>query len=338
MKQILFITTALTVVVYAFGATKRIARVNEDGDTIFDRYIGGSTDVIEVEIAEVDGSIYISSYYFNITKFDENGYPEGGFDLPLFHQTYGLDVDDENYLWITGSESSDWGLYEYTSSGGYLDGLEDYCPIEADLNGLGYTWTADPIAGSAMNGLHKIRNEDFYRAVYIDGYNPYHATYDKTNSCYWVSNLKGGSDWSLVKFNDNGDELLTLNAFEGYKDPHASPVDGSCWFVGNSQNLFKVNAFGAVILRDSTFSNIAAIDVNESDGSVWVASNIPKRLVHLDKEGNRQLYKEWPGGDFAHLAVDQRNGTCIVIYEESAKSDLNIQPASVGEIKAMFAE
>jgi hypothetical protein len=78
--------------------------------------------------------------------------------------------------------------------------------------------------------------------------------------------------------------------------------------------------------------------VNESDGSVWVASNIPKRLVHLDKDGNRQLYKQWPGGDFAHLAVDQRNGTCIVIYEESAKGDLNIQPASVGEIKAMYAE
>ena len=67
-------------------------------------------------------------------------------------------------------------------------------------------------------------------------------------------------------------------------------------------------------------------------------SNIPKRLVHLDKDGNRMLYKEWPGGDFAHLAVDQRNGTCIVIYEESAKGGMNIQPASVGRIKAMYAE
>jgi hypothetical protein len=323
MMYKLLIVLSLTVAFNTLGASKRIARVDENGDTVFDRFIGLTADVVEVEISELDGSIYVSAD--NVGKLDENGYWDAGFDLPLFHQTYGLDVDDENYLWITGSESSDWGLYKYTSSGDYVDGLEGYCPIEADLNGLGYTWTADPIAGSPMNGIHKIRNDDFSRVIYIDGYNPYHATYDKANRNYWISNLEGGSDWSLVKFDDNGDELLTLNVFEGYKDPHASPVDGGCWFVGNGQNLFKVNAFGAVILRDNTFSNIAAIDVNESDGSVWVASNIPKRLVHLDKDGNRMLYKEWPGGDFAHLA-EYRSG------------DLNIQPASVGEIKAMYVD
>ncbi|UCE28154.1 MAG: hypothetical protein JSW52_05245 [Candidatus Coatesbacteria bacterium] len=325
----------------ASGAPKNIARVDLNGDVIFDRYIGLSYDVREVEISELDGSIYVSdSSSPGFGKLTENGYWVGGFDVPLFDTTFGFDIDNNDYLWIAGFEYIDRGLYKYTSSGGYVDGLEDFSPTEADLNGIGYTWAADPLVGSDTNGIHKIRNSDFARVRYVEGYKPYGTTYDNISKWYWIYNYEGSGNWSLVKFDDDGNELFTINAFSGYRDLQASPIDGGCWFIGDGQNLFKVNAFGAVILRDSTFSEIAAIDVNESDGSVWVASNVPKRLVHLDKDGNRQLYKEWPGGDFAHLAVDQRNGTCIVIYEEykSGRGDVNIQPASVGEIKAMYAE
>jgi hypothetical protein len=337
MKNILVITMALTVAVYAFGATKRIARVNEDGDIIFDRDAGFSPDVIEVEVSEVDGSIYVSMDRFNIGKFYENGFWDDSFDLPLFVDTYGFDIDSENYLWITGPESSDWGLYKYTSSGDYVDGLEDFAPTTAKHNGLSHIWSGDRNAGSSMIGVHKI-SDDLDRDLYLDQYKPFDTSYDKVSKHFWFMNGKGGIG-SVVKLNEDGDEEFEVFGIEAPDDLQASPIDGGCWLIqGSNGDLIKLNSLGAVIFHDGSFNEIAAIDVNESDGSVWVASNIPKRLVHLDKDGNRQLYKQWPGGDFAHLAADQRNGTCIVIYEESKSGDLNIQPASVGEIKAMYAD
>ncbi|UCE28153.1 MAG: hypothetical protein JSW52_05240 [Candidatus Coatesbacteria bacterium] len=340
MKNILFITMALTVAVYSFGATKRIARVDVDGDIIFDRDAGFSPDVLEVEISEVDGYIYVSTDYSGgFGRFDENGYYDTGFDLQDMHSTYGFDVNHINRLWITGNEViGDYGLYEYTSDGDYMNGIEDFNP-----NDTVYEDEYDEVWAIAANviqeGVHKFTDSGS-RLFYKPGYLPYASlAADVPSGAAWFQNLSGGIR-ELVKMRSNGDEEFRLRNFEFPRDPQTCSLDGSCWlFEHYSGDLIKLNSAGAIIFRDSSFSDIAAIDVNESDGSVWVASNVPKRLVRLDKDGNRQLYKEWPGGDFAHLAVDQRNGTCIVVYEEyRSGAGVNIQPASVGEIKAMYAE
>jgi hypothetical protein len=336
MKNILFIAIVLTAAVCAFGATKRIARVNEDGDILFDRDAGFSPDVIEVEVSEVDGSIYVSMYQFNIGKFNENGYYDAGFDLTLFAQTRDFDVSNHGYLWITGDEiSSDEGLYKYTDNGDYVDGAEDFDPNSSSYDdSLNEVWAADDdFQGS---GVHKF-DEYLSRLLNKTGYQAQYINCDSLSGNLWFGDIRPGH-YEVVSLNSSGDERLSRYITEGPKDFQASPVDGGCWFISGG-GLIKVDTYGSIIFRDSSFNEIAAIDVNESDGSVWVASNIPKRLVHLDKDGNRQLYKEWPGGDFAHLAVDQRNGTCIVIYEEyRSGAEMNIQPASVGEIKAMYAE
>jgi hypothetical protein len=337
MKNILFITMALTIAVYAFGATKRIARVNEDGDTIFDRDAGFSPDVIEVEVSEVDGAIYVSMYHFNIGKFNENGFYDAGFELPMLDDSIGFDIGYSDYLWITGDEiSSDYGLYKYTENGDYVDAAEDFKPVDSSYDfSENEVWACvDDPHDFAMPGVHKF-SDSVSRIFHIPGYQPGYIDSDAITGAAWFIDAYLG----LVKMTVNGTEEFVNHAIDHPLDPQASPIDGGCWFFDcYTGDLYKVDAFGSIVFHDGSFNDIAAIDVNESDGSVWVASNIPKRLVHLDKDGNRQLYKEWPGGDFAHLAVDQRNGTCIVIYEESAKSDLNIQPASVGEIKAMYAE
>jgi hypothetical protein len=322
----------------ALGAPKNIARVDGNGDVIFDREMGHSSDIREVEISELDGSIYVSFTTSTcLKKFSEDGIQDTGFDLPLFYRTLGFDIDDEGYLWIAGLENDDEGLYKYTSSGDYIDGLEDFYPQNAKYDGTGYIWCGARLPGSEMNGVHKI-NVALSREFYLSEYRPLDTTYDKITDEFWFTNVVGTSG-HLVKLDEEGNEELYIVGLSAPMDLQASPLDGGCWFFTIAgDDLVKVNSLGAVIYRDSSFSDIAAIDVNESDGSVWVASNIPKRLVHLDKDGNRQLYKPWPGGDFAHLAVDQQNGTCIVIYEEYRSGDMNIQPASVGEIKAIYAE
>jgi|GEM_PF-2306283 len=341
MRNTLLIILTLTVAINSLGATKRIARVDGGGDIIFDRDAGFSPDVIEVEVSEVDGSIYVSMYQFNIGKFNENGYWDGGFDLPMLDDSLGFDIDYEDYLWIAGSEIyGDHGLYKYTDNGDYVDGIEDFEPNDSGYEDLVLeVWAsaAHPIP-EKKPGIHKFEDSGD-RIFYKDGYLPVQLANGSPDGSIWFQDNRYGGFYELVKMAADGSEEFRLANFDFPLDPQVDPNDGSCWvFERYLGDLYKVDTFGSIVFHDGSFNEIAAIDVNESDGSVWVASNIPKRLVHLDKDGNRQLYKQWPGGDFAHLAVDQRNGTCIVIYEESAKSDLNIQPASVGEIKAMYAE
>jgi hypothetical protein len=342
MKRISVILLAVTAMVYSFGATKRIARVDGGGNIVFDRDAGFSPDVIEVEVSEVDGYIYVSIHHSGgFGRFDENGYYDSAFDLSVFYRTFRFDVNYANHLWIPGIEViGDKGLYEYTSSGSYVNGIEGFYPIDASFDDtLREVWAGveDPFEES-QPGVHKF-TESGSDIMYIPGYRPLYIDGNSTSGSLWFRQRPSGKG-ELIKLDAEGVEEFRLVNFSAPKDPQVDPIGDGCWFFEQySGDLFKVNALGSIVFHDGSFSDIAAIDVNESDGSVWVASNIPKRLVHLDKDGNRQLYKEWPGGDFAHLAVDQRNGTCIVIYEEyKSGTDVNIQPASVGEIKAMYAE
>jgi hypothetical protein len=248
--------------------------VDENGDIIFDRDTGFAPEILEVEISEVDGAVYVSTNDVEMLKFDENGYYDTGFDLPAMHSTHGFDLNYADHLWISGIEViGDYGLYEYDSAGGYINGFEGFYPADNYFDDNRYeVWAG---GGAPLEpGVHK--------------------------------------------FTEDGTLLFYLSEYRPRERMDGNSLDGSFWFANGRYGKWE-------------------LDVNESDGSVWVASNIPKRLVHLDKDGNRMLYKQWPGGDFAHLAVDQRNGTCIVIYEEYRSGDLNIQPASVGEIKAMYA-
>jgi hypothetical protein len=340
LKKLLSLFLTTSVVACFAGGSKWIARVAENGDIIFDRTAYFTPDVREVEISEADGSIYISTEGSGgFAKFDENGYLDPGFDLPAMHSTNGFDISYADYLWITGSEVvSDFGLYKYTSDGDYVDGIEDFKPVDSTYDfSENEAWACvDDPHDYVMPGVHKF-TDSVSRIFYIPGYQPGYIDSDAITGSAWFIDAYLG----LVKMTVDGTEEFVNHAIDHPLDPQASNVDGGCWFFDcYTGDLYKVDTFGSIVFHDDSFSDIAAIDVNESDGSVWVASNIPKRLVHLDKDGKRMLYKQWPGGDFAHLAVDQRNATCIVIYEEykSGRSDVNIQPASVGEIKAMYAE
>jgi hypothetical protein len=340
MNRLFVVGLLLIATVNVAFSRVRIARVDENGDIAFDRDTGFAPEIIEVEISEVDGAVYVSTNDVEMLKFDENGYYDSGFDLSVFYRTFRFDVNYANHLWIPGIEAiGDKGLYEYTSGGDYVNGIEDFYPIDASFDDtLHEVWAGveDPVEEN-QPGVHKF-TESGSDIMYIPGYRPLYIDGNSISGSLWFRQKPSGIG-ELIKLDAEGVEEVRLVNFSAPKDPQVDPISDGCWvFEQYTGDLYKVDTFGSIVFHDGSFNEIAAIDVNESDGSVWVASNIPKRLVHLDKDGNRELYKEWPGGDFAHLAVDQRNGTCIVIYEESAKSDLNIQPASVGEIKAMYAD
>jgi hypothetical protein len=344
VTKLVVITLVISTLPTVGMAGKYIARVNGDGDILFERDSGFSADVVEMKVSEIDGSIFVSfsTSAANLRKFDENGYYDSGFDLSVFYRTFRFDIDYANHLWIPGIEAvGDKGLYEYTSGGGYVNGIEGFYPIDASFDDtLREVWAGveDP-SEESQPGVHKF-TESGSDIMYIPGYRPLYIDGNSTSGSLWFRQKPSGKG-ELIKLNAEGVEEFRLVNFSAPKDPQVDPIGDGCWVIEQySGDLYKLDAFGSVVFHDGSFSDIAAIDVNESDGSVWVASNVPKRLVHLDKDGNRLLYKQWPGGDFAHLAVDQRNGTCIVIYEEykSGRGDVNIQPASVGEIKAMYAD
>jgi hypothetical protein len=322
------------------AAGKYIARVNEGGDILFERDSGFSADVREVEISGIDGFIYVSftTSGARLRKFDENGYYDSGFDLTAMHSTYDFDIDAEDFLWIPGNAyRSSSGVYKYNNMGSEEFSITDFAAHNASADDYPQVvWVGGhSVHDDLLPGVHRFTYGGT-RNLYLSEYRPYKNSCDINNGGFWfIDHVNGRAD--LVKLDEEGNESVRNSAFEAPDDPQASTVDGGCWFIDYYKgDLYKLDAFGSIVFHDGSFNDIAAIDVNESDGSVWVASNVPKRLVHLDKDGNRELYKQWPGGDFAHLAVDQRNGTCIVIYEESKSGDLNIQPASVGEIKAMY--
>jgi hypothetical protein len=232
--------------VNSVNARWMVARVNEDGDILFERDTGFASDIYEVEVSELDGSIYISMDYVNMRKFNENGYYDGGFDPEGLEDSAGFDIDDEDYLWVTGDRySRAWGLYKFTSSGGYVDGLDDFIPRDAAYNGDYHVWAGDHAPSSDMKGVHKI-DSNVDRVLYIDGYEPYYLTCDNISRHVWFMDIVGSRS-KLVKLDNNGDELVYLMG-TGVSDPQASPVDGGCWFISGA-GLIKVDTRPSAISR-----------------------------------------------------------------------------------------
>jgi hypothetical protein len=115
-------------------------------------------------------------------------------------------------------------------------------------------------------------------------------------------------------------------------------ADGSLWALtssGGDSGITKVNSTGSIVYENFTdFDRPYAIDVNQNDGSVWIADTYNYQLVHLDANGVELLRKDW---DYVlvEVAVDQADNTVIVVDDNIA---VEITPSSLGRIKAGFAE
>jgi hypothetical protein len=170
----------------------------------------------------------------------------------------------------------------------------------------------------------------------------------ETNEATLSSVNPGGLFWSLIwgagsqsglNYRDrNGDILTSLEpgSFDGATDMEMYFSDGSLWTCRRSTSAVnKIDSSGNIVYRNTTdFDRPYAIDVNQNDGSVWIADTYNYQLVHLDANGGELLRKDW---DYVlvEVAVDQSDNTLIVVDDNIA---VEITPSSLGRIKAGFAE
>ncbi len=326
-------------VAFAVTGMQWIARVYPDGSVGFNKLIYTTVDLVEMEISEVDGAIYRSSEN-GMSKLDENGDWVDGWSLPAFSETRTFDISPGDYLWIPGIEvTSDRGLYKYTSSGGYVTGVEDFNPSFASTVYEEYVWAGahDP-APVSKPGVHRFTSLGS-REYYLDNYKAYYLSAYESADYLWFTDEVNSPFYhgEVIYIDSTGAESLRLTDYNLPVDLQCDQLTGGCWFYEYEMgDVIKVSPSGGEVFRDPSFTDVAAIDVYEADGSVWVAANGKAALVHLSAGGEELLSLPFEA-EMLHLAVDQRDGSCVVISDGNGLGDLNIQPSSVGRIKAMFA-
>jgi DNA-binding beta-propeller fold protein YncE len=180
-------------------------------------------------------------------------------------------------------------------------------------------------------GLYKV-NRDFnpvysFTDSYFDD-----ITSVSPSGNFWVDNR---GDHTIERRDSDGDVKAVGNV-TGVTPLVMYFNDESCWAIyGASYTVVKVNSSGAIVYENyADFAQPHDLDVDQSDGSVWVADTNNFEVVHLDSSGSELLRK---ANDWTPMvvAVDPSDSTVIVLYQPG---EVGIKSASLGEIKAMYAE
>lgn len=162
----------------------------------------------------------------------------------------------------------------------------------------------------------------------------------KTNGRFWSLIWGVGSQAGLNYRDRDGDILTSLEpgSFDGATDMEMYFADGSLWTCArydiNSVN--KIDSSGNIVYHNTTdFDRPYAIDVNQNDGSVWIADTYNYQLVHLDANGVELGRFDWPNV-MVEVAVDPNDGTVLLIDDGGGAAE--ITPSSLGRIKAGFGD
>ncbi|UCE27094.1 MAG: hypothetical protein JSW52_12210 [Candidatus Coatesbacteria bacterium] len=125
----------------------------------------------------------------------------------------------------------------------------------------------------------------------------------------------------------------TYNASGYSQGLDMAEIDGSIWLITYESELMKIDRFGNIIFRYTGIEDIRSLSINQNDGSVWVSSE-NYDIAHFDANGELLLHYPWFEKYVMDLAFDPSDNSVIVFSTSYLISD--IQPSSLGEIKAMF--
>jgi hypothetical protein len=117
------------------------------------------------------------------------------------------------------------------------------------------------------------------------------------------------------------------------KGIEASEPDGGLWVLTDDSEIYKINAQGSIVYRNSNIDDLTSISVSRNDGSVWLGT-YDSAIIHLDSAGDLIRYQGWFDKYVHEIAVDASDNSVIVFSSDYL--DSAIQPSSLGEIKAMF--
>ncbi len=158
------------------------------------------------------------------------------------------------------------------------------------------------------------------------------------NGTFWLEYVNT-YEYAVRKRNRNGNIIADSGpgSLVAPDDMEMYFADGSCWTTSryHASAVYKINSAGSIVYENFTdFDRPYAIDVNQNDGSVWIADTYNYQLVHLDANGEELLRKDW-NYVLVEVAVDHADNTLIVVDDTAA---IEITPSSLGRIKAGFAE
>lgn len=136
------------------------------------------------------------------------------------------------------------------------------------------------------------------------------------------------------KHSSDGQVIVESFICQGYLiGIEASETDGGLWVLTDDSEIYKINAQGSIAYQNSNIDDLTSISVNRNDGSVWLGT-YDSAIIHLDSAGNLVRYQGWFDKYVHEIAVDPSDNSVIVFSSDYL--DSNIQPSSLGEIKALF--
>jgi hypothetical protein len=330
------------VIATACGAS-HITRINEQGEIIEGPYEEGSFGYYgysksEAKIAN-PGYIYFSGWASFTDSYVVFCYSKNLSEIqsiPGYTGNSTIPIDN-----IRGS------VYVANERGGkdYIDVLDltlgDKYSYEIPVSPLSITidqsdasvWFSKTYEGG---GLYKY-NEQGEQLYYFPEYDRVTGLSDVTpDGSFWALYRFGQYSEFIIrarKHSEDGSYNVETNPYGRAREMDVWNQDGSLWLTLEYSELFKVNALGNVVFRYSGIGYIRSISVNQNDGSVWL-TGYNFDIVHLDADGNELLHFAWFEPYVVEVAVDSSDNSVVVFSDYDTYG--NIQPSSLGEIKAMF--
>jgi len=323
-KQIPMIIVALLYIgSISVSAQLSMVRINQSGDVIDGPISTGGSGCNGVcKVSDAGYIYYISGNGAYVYAYDSSlSYVNNVWAI-----TDSLSIDNTRQEIDTGNTIRRFGPTLVLLDEEDVYGNVSHVTVDQNDGAIWYTDNADD-----EKGLYKVDHE--FDPIYNFPGNNYILLSDVSPSGYfWVYDL-------VQKFielrSSDGSVLAQGNIEMGY-ELRMYFADMSCWMISASPSgVTKVNSSGTIVYNNSAdFNYPKDLDVDQSDGSVWIADTSNFEVVHLDACGNELLRKSNDWTPFV-VAVDPSDSTVIVLYQPG---EIGIESASLGEIKAHYAE
>ncbi len=259
-----------------------IIKIDKYGNKVWDRTCGGeSNDCAYAITATPDGGCVVAGYSHSPESYDKTSYNRGNKDYwivkldkdgnKVWDKTYGGNAADTSYAikaissggYIVVGSSYSTNSYDKTETG---RGIQDYWIVRLDSNG-NKVW--DKTYGGSLNDFCKATVAASDDGGYIAaGFSSSTNGYDKTE------NSRGGFDYWIIKFGENGLISFSTNNYV------VNEADGYC-----NITLTRTNGiFGTGTVYFSTFngSAIAGVDYVATNGVISWANEETSKVVRIE--------------------------------------------------------
>jgi hypothetical protein len=326
MKAKIILITVIIMSVNVYG-TNYLWRLDEGGDvingpTVFSETVTGP---LRLGVSDI-GYIYFYGESYLIC-FDA--------DLSIVNEVYGTGSYRIMALDNVRSEVlTDYTIRRFNATLGEYETVPvpdvtlSFTVDEYDGAIWWYPYTSD----DDEKGLYKFARDgtQIYFFPEYEGYNGYSRV--SPNGRFWTK-IPNGS--ALI--NRDG-SIQSIGPSVGYWKV-IDPADESCWSYpfysyGDSESyIAKINSAGSLVYYNSEdFNRPRGLDIDKTDGSVWIADTYNYDIVHLDQNGTELLRTDWDE-ELLAIAVDPTNDTIVVV---SSPAHAVIEGTSIGKIKALF--